>query len=143
MTSGPGRAPGFCLLSVSACCSPGPLGSSLHDPCARHAWPRHHPFSSTSLEVRQDTRICAESIASHLPLLRWGNGKTLHYGGRWLGQGSEVPLVLGDFASSPNTVFLDCCVCRLWVPALVESLKCNGILIYMYTVLGNKPLYRP
>lgn len=64
-------------------------------------------------------------------------------GGWWLGQGSEVPLVLGDFASSPNTVFLDCCVCGLWVPALVESLKCNGILVYMYTVLGNKPLYRP
>lgn len=30
-----------------------------------------------------------------------------------------------------------------WVPTLVESLKCSGILVYMYTVLGNKPLYRP
>lgn len=29
------------------------------------------------------------------------------------------------------------------MPTLVESLKCNGILVYMYTVLGNKPLYRP
>lgn len=29
------------------------------------------------------------------------------------------------------------------MPTLRILWKCSGILVYMYTVLGNKPLYRP